>query len=626
MQRDAVQFSEVKAFWFEDEASFFLFYRIDHPLIQRPDSALEFSLNQGNSWTDVKDVQNIHQHDAVDCGNVARCGSLSQKADTQVADIRLRLRFHKDSELADLAEFPVVIVKSSSPFKRSFYIYGIFDTSNTYVQWRGRHQFPGLSHEQAEAYGLRRAYRIQNVEAQIPSSEPDSVNPSLYGKPSSCDGTKLDAPIISSDQGEDHWMINQIDSTYAQVCASSEVHDANGQYFAVAIGRKNPVVAAITQDLQLSYTKVTQVPLVFAVCSAIDQAYLDFQLKRLKIESHPIDQCLDRDQLSPESLLSLLYAKIVVAKQNLGPDIALIIVLHYSDSTFSQAVTLLFGQALEAIANDKNFPRVAAFFIYDSFAPESLPLAKQASVIWCPMAGAEEEKLSSCTFQPASVVVGSLELRNSPALPDYTSFLNLSNEQINGAKIENFSIYAPRETGETGRLIFENVGQMNYVFNPFDQLQLSASETLSFCRLNDPFELFGFESLDKVNPLSANTLSELPDVHRETKLDRSYSLGVRMTVPFFVSIQYSSTVAIGPKNYIAYLALRGKRTVSDAFGAAILRSEALPFANVLSKCTQYCQHPAFDESGSYVLARPWYEEFAQRCYNPLIPTWQKEVL
>ncbi len=620
LQRDILTFPLAKAFWYEREATLFVFYRLEHPLVQRAQAVLEMSLDGGDNWLDTAAIQNVHQHLASDCGPQVLCGSLSLLRDQALAKLTLRYRYHRDASLGDQTQIAVVQVRAQSPAPQSYSLYGIFDATNTYVQWRGRHQFPGLSHEDAQALGLRRLYRVLATKNQVNSSSFNRLNPSLYGALSSCEGQTLEGAPLFSEAGDDLWQFGQVPVTSAQVCADTEVNQARGTAREIAVARKNPIVEELPQDLQLSFAPTYQIPLIFAACDATDQDFLSFQAERLHFPQRTADLCMDRGRFNPESIIALLYAKIVAAKQTQKLEVSVVLILHYKEAELSAAVVSVVGQALAKIADDELYPRVAAFFIYDSFAPETDIMAQQKSVIWCPTHDGRDDGLASCAYQPAEVVLGSLEVRSAPTLPDYESFLSLDETQKTGAKIDKLDIYAPRETSDTGRIGFVERDGASYIFNPFDRLTLGPTDFVSYCPLRDPSQAFGYRFLDPAEPEKVaipSPLRQLPTRGREK--NETYNLGVRLPVPFLVAVRYTTAAALGPKNFTAYLALRGKNTVDEAFGAAVLAGQPLPFRGVLSQCTQYCNHPAFDESGSYALARPWTEEFATRCYQPLLP-------
>ncbi|WP_141733978.1 hypothetical protein [Oligoflexus tunisiensis] len=623
--REPLHFALAKPFWFEDESTFFLFYQLDNPQAFRPEGSLELSFDQGETWQDIGFWTYLHPHEEVDCGRQSLCGSLSIRWTEPIASVQLRYRYHRDAELAESQSIPVVSVHRTSPLRRSFSIYGVFDAMNAYVQWRGRHSFPGLSHEEAEALGLRRPYRITGIRAQVDSSEPDRINPSLYGTSSDCGGADLGPHTMGSEQGADSWLMVRVGPAFAQVCGWTEVMDGEGSYHAVAYGRKNPVVENIVQDLQLAFTKAEQVRLIFATCQAVSQDYLDYQVDRLHFTTNRIDYCMDQGNFNRETIVSFLYEKVLAARQNTGQDLALVLILHYNLRELSPVIVDVVGQSLAAIANGEQFPRVAAIFVYDSFPAVSSSGMTPTSLIWCPteVQDGETSTLSSCAFQPSKFVLGPLEVRSAPVLPDYESFQEMDDAQKWGAKIDEFAIYTPREPDSGGRLTYVRANDLHYVFNPFDQLPILARESLSFCPLHDFAQVFAYQILTqrgiRGGSEAASSVSLLPMEHRLRNEDRVYNLGLRLQAPFLVSVRYTTSSAIGPKDFVSYISIRGQQSLTDELGEAALQNKPLPFRSVLTKCTRYCQHPAFDETGRYILNGPWYEEFATRCYQPQLP-------
>ena len=69
-----------KAFWYESEATVYIFYHTMSSQKLRVDARVEFSLD-GQNWTDVKVAANVQLHEPVDCGEEEACGSDAEEAD-----------------------------------------------------------------------------------------------------------------------------------------------------------------------------------------------------------------------------------------------------------------------------------------------------------------------------------------------------------------------------------------------------------------------------------------------------------------------------------------------------------------------------------------------------------------
>ena len=77
---------------------------------------------------------------------------------------RSRERRLRDGELVLNAAEDVHIIAAGAPNNsRSAVLYGVFNEENTHVQWRLRHQFPGIRNEHAQDLGLRRELNVDDV-------------------------------------------------------------------------------------------------------------------------------------------------------------------------------------------------------------------------------------------------------------------------------------------------------------------------------------------------------------------------------------------------------------------------------------------------------------------------------
>lgn len=614
-----------QSYWYESEATTYIFYQLESSRRIRDEAVVEYSLD-GENWTDIALATNVQQHESVDCGPRVRCGSISLASQEAPASTHLRYRFHREGELADsTVNFisPVRIQRGSH--SRSFFVFGIFDETNSFIQWRGRNDFPGLSHEQAVFYGLRRPYKLSGLRVQNQSSEVSRLNPSLYASSSTCEGSEQPASELRSPAGDDLWLFFRIEDIYPQACMNVETVDAKGPFSAPALARKNPVLAPINQKLTLGFTEALQIPFVFASCQNPDAAYLQFQKDRLGMPEHPTDLCLESTNFNPSYLRQLIGERIAAARRSSNKTLALLFVLHYTDAAVGSSVALIMMQTLGALLDETLYPRVAATLVYDSFPPLIDPINFDSSLIWCPTLGSIEETqtLFSCYFQPAKIVVGPIELKTSPYLPDYASYRELDKDQKEGAAIEKLSILAPSEPLGFERLDVLEEGTSYNVYHPSDRLQVGASDYLNFCPENDRTGAFIFREISGVPPSEqvspSSRLIELPRYQNSNPQLRTFEIGLGLPYPFFVHLQYRSSAALGPKGLSGYIAIQGKSVISDELGAAVIQNQDFNLLGVLNRCTRFCRHPAFDDAGSYLASRAWHEEFQTRCYNPLIP-------
>ena len=233
------------ATWFEEEQTLFVFYEVTARQGLGDPSVIEVAYTTDTErvdWTPVDALVPVHEHLAVDCGMNALCGSASVAVPAEPRDVRIRLRYHRDGELALEPETVFNAIGPGTVWQnRSLVVYGVFNEENDRVQWRSRHQFPTLRNEQVEAYGLRRRFRIDD---QWAGSEPFDTDLSRYGYGLVCPDAfalTLLGPVETRDRavfGEDRLPAEFGDS--AMLCAEATVWDAAGPFVSSAPRPEEP--------------------------------------------------------------------------------------------------------------------------------------------------------------------------------------------------------------------------------------------------------------------------------------------------------------------------------------------------------------------------------------------------
>lgn len=616
-----------QSYWYEAEKTLFVFYRMKMTERVKPSALVEYQVEQG-IWTDVGRAPVIQKHHHVDCGPDQKCGSFSLKADKEPTQVGLRLRYSADGELADeFRSAPRVISQIAGTLDRSFYVYGIFDLTNRFVQWRGRNNFPGITHDEAMFFGLERPYSVDGHHGLSESSEISTVLPSHYGIIDPCSGTLLDPNKKFSDIGEDIWLQTAVPEAFPETCVTAHNFDASGPVDLSAVARKNPIVSPIEQDLTLRFTEAQLIPLIFATCESQDDDYLAFQKGRLAMPDTATTVCIESSDFNAESIRQLLLAKIKEARAAVTKSVALTIILHYTKEAQAQEIESIIAKSLALVLDDSLNPYVAATFVYDSFGKTAVPVAPKPAVIWCPTLNTLTQTLNSCYFSPAKLVLGPLEVRVSPLLPDYPSFLELDERQKSGIKVQKLRVLTPAEPSNEGKLeITAAEGEGYWIFHPDDKLNMKGSEYYSYCQKADPTLSLAFHmvsSEEGSKDAEPSFLQNLSIDHNKRLKDEVAQIGLFTPYPFYLAIDYRNTLAIGPKGLTGLLTIDQRKVpVNEELGSRILAEERIPMRKVLSRCTQYCKNPSFDDTGTYLLGRPWYQEFQTKCYEPKIPSFE----
>src|SRR5690606_26394267 len=242
-------FAIADATWFAHEDTLFLFYELWAEQGLHDQSLIEVSWTTDEAhqdWGRLSELGMSHTHVDVDCGAVTRCASASVYVPDEPRDVRLRLRWHRDGELALDAD-TVFNVVGPGPLHthRSLVVYGVLDESNRQIQWRARHQFPTLRNEEAQRLGLRRAFQVSDARyGQWILSPFSKSNPYGYGMPcgNGFEPAGLEQVQTSARAVFQPDLLPIAASDAPNVCAKATVIDGNGPFESTAWARKNPEV------------------------------------------------------------------------------------------------------------------------------------------------------------------------------------------------------------------------------------------------------------------------------------------------------------------------------------------------------------------------------------------------
>ena len=283
------------ATWFEEEQTLFLFARARADQGITEQSVLEVSWRTDDEivdWTPIDDLPKVHTHVEATCAPKRMCTSTSVRVEKEPREVKMRLRYHRDGDLALDAPTNLNVVGAGPDERsRSLVVYGVFDRINERIQWRGRHQFPTLRNEEVEGLGLRRYFEVRNARYGVYGGDPiDDRNPYLYGAGCPARFTDAGLEVVST---EERAVFQQRPvpveaSTANVVCGESTVMDALGPYEATAVARKNPETRPAFPTLRSPVADATPVKFFLAPCDrTIDRDHEEMQRQRLQMEDTP---------------------------------------------------------------------------------------------------------------------------------------------------------------------------------------------------------------------------------------------------------------------------------------------------------------------------------------------------
>jgi hypothetical protein len=643
------------ATWFEEEETLFFFYDVHAEQGLEPESRVEVSWRTDSAeqpWTPVSELAPVHTHVPVDCGPKARCGSTSVRVAERPRDVRLRLRYHPDGELAFEPRTAFnAIARGPAHTHRSLLVYGVFDASNRLVQWRARHQFPTLRNVRPQELGLRRHFAVQDAAHGEVGPLP-AGNPYGYGLQPACP-SRMEALGWGAVETEERAVFTREGlplsaSASPAVCARATVRDARGTFTAVALARRNPEVAPAFPLLRSPVRPSTRVGVVLRACgSTASEAHLRLQRQRLLLEGAP-EVCVDgwREPSFPAQLAAALRARVDAAR-SAGQDMVLTLVLHHAEqgAGLRSVVEAALGDVLLP-ERSRVSPRVNGAFVFDSAAHLVQQPELRRLVLWCP---GPREPTGQGGPPPEVPDIG-----QTP--PDYSGFCNLQADQTD-LQLGPFRLGAP--------LVFPSRSQYLTFLERYGEAQAGRTRTLDFrapvrtplsedVPLGDlavatffnnevltasPTDAFSFCSPGQEDPLGARLgasaavfrspltpegvlpLTLLPLAH-DSAPQASYPLGLAWGAPFRLDMVYEGGLAGSVSAFSFTVPFGISSSEPRAAGSELWTESEFDLSKVLVRCSRFCEHPTFDEDGTgasedvYNLRRPFRGGYHSDCYDP----------
>lgn len=638
--------------WFEDEETLFVFWEVQAEQGLGDPSVVEITWatdTERVDWTPVVDLEMVHTHVPVDCGHDELCGSASIHIPLEPREVQLRLRYHVDGELA-LEPDTVFNVINSGPShsSRSLVVYGVFDETNQFVQWRGRHQFPTLRNEHATDLGLRRWFSVdeQTYGTAVVATE---GNPFAYGircpedfVDAAIDGVETERRAAFNDQS-----LPLAASDDALVCGASTVSDATGRFTTPAFAHKNPEVRPAFPMLRSPIEQAARVDFFIAPCTrVISEDHEEMQRQRIL---RPNLETTCSEGWQGDDWVDDLAAQIsdaIEARRPQGDDMVLVVGLHRDEPGLADAVE----EALLMVVPEERHrasPRLAGAWVFDSATREVSP-DLTSSTLWCPAEVSDDANpldpaLRSCPIAPDNpdLELGPFSFGTLPILTDRADYLDFidtySKRQAGEVKALEFS--TPYFATTTEHIDLGSFGTITFLND--ESIDADPTDAFSYCPVDSPLNVFfrsdiiadaGFYDLiaadcdeGVLDPTFCDAaaagvlpLSFLPEWHGLAQESR-YDLGIFWDFPFLLRMEFEAFLA-GQGSAFNFSVPFGIGTDGEQYlGTFTWTTETFSLEDELGHCTRFCDHPTFDSAGVYHVTDLFRATYASSCYRPVYP-------
>ncbi len=650
------------ASWFAEEETMFVFYDVSALQGIGDPSVIEITYvtdDERVDWTPVDDFETVHTHLPVDCGTTSLCGSVSIHVEEEPRDVDIRLRYHVDGELALEADTVFNVVgPGPAHLNRSLVIYGVFDESNTWIQWRARHEFPTLRNEEAQFYGLRRYFAIEDQRyGDLGFSDDSGVgtrnNPYGYG----VDCSSLFAPAFDSTAALTTWEraifnYEQLPTSASEeeaVCSQATVVDATGTFVTTAYARKNAEVRPAFPELRSPIVEATPVKFFLEPCDRnISQDHETMQRQRLQMEGTS-STCID-DWNSPgfADSLAVKFQDAIEDERAAGNDMVLVVGLHRDQDG---VVPVVEDALMQVVPEERHrgSPRVAGAFVFDSEIRGLDEPELEQSTLWCPASipdGTDIPDTSelTCAILPDNpeLNLGPFSFSQLPILPDRDQYLDfiVDYSKAQAGSVEELAYLTPEFATTTDHADLGEFGVLTFLSDEYIATQ--PDDAFSYCVNDEELNFFVFRSdllqsdivqqaiqeqcdsgqLDETFCLYATQgilpIESIGEWHAQT-LESQYELGVYWDFPFLLRMTYES-VAAGSAGAFGLCVPFGFRSTGEGlYGSAMWLEDTFPMEKTLTQCTRFCDYPTFDSAGVYQVMDSFRSDYATTCYGPDFP-------
>jgi len=621
------------ATWFEAEQTMFVFYEIHAQEGLSEFSVVELTYRTDDvdqPWTDLLQEEAVHDHVAVFCGPRTLCGSYSLHVETPPRDVGLRIRYHRDGELALNAPLNYSVVADGPVHtNRSAVLYGVWDEENLHVQWRLRHQFPAIRNHAAQRLGLRRRFSVDGIGSGdlIDGRVLFSGNPYGYGALSTCPADFLThnnaTELTTTDRAMFDTTAFVIDSYPHEVaCADVTVTDALGTFTATAIAQKNPQTRPAIATVTSPTDDATRLAYQLMVCGdRTSQQHQDMQRQRMLLDDgHPVICIDDYGTAGFADRLAARFTDDADRVRGAGLDMVIVIALNRPENAINASYAV--EQALEQVLTeegDQSSPRVAGAFVFDSSAHfVTLPNSSR-QIMWCPSLVPTNQV---CDFAPTTRIPinSDLSLAQLPILPGEDQFETFIDEYGVGqtGEMTTMSFRTPQRTPVSTNVPIEEFGVATFFNN--EALTPEPDDGFSYCANADTgLVVFSVEGFEGVLPISL-----LGQIHPALQAER-YPLGLAWDFPYLMQVNYDARLAaavVVPEEVpdeLGLVAAFGIATPTEAYlGSGLWQQDAFDMSGALDQCTDFCDHPTFAASGVYNVD-DLFPDYANRCYRPTFP-------
>ncbi|MBP6218319.1 MAG: hypothetical protein KA436_07015 [Oligoflexales bacterium] len=655
----------VYAHWFENEKTAYLFFELHETDQAFLDPVFELAFSEqvlpaGRKEHDFKVIdfsQGVHEHTWQVCAPKTYCGSISWPQTTKIDRVKLRFRYDRSSPLAlDTEIIPSAhFVSELGNDSFSAIPFGVFDSKNQHIQVRIHHNFGVPSHDWILKSGMKKKFAYRNpqlIQKESLLTEVRSFMDSHNGFPfpaKFCPSLSSGTQLIAN--RHEWWLPDEFSSSDNDdlgACLDVDFMDKNQNVFfsQPAYAMRNPIVGT---DAQFSFPTplrdLTQIPILIEACSDVpgseslrSEDFLSYQKYILGVTERSVDVCF-RIHNTPDfkdRLKNHLVTRLSTAKSQGGnQDFIFVVIFNERLSLEFFDVHAAIAEAITNLASGERenvSPRLVGGFVYGSTSSFAPTQAQTKYVLWCPQTEQEDRQdplnrdltKSNCTTlkTPELKILGINFILPMGPLPDLETYEDYVKRHGDKGLAKNPQLRLVSVPSNTNTRI-EKEQQVSYL--DAQRITIAPHEYIKVCSQKPeasrilPALRFQSSAHTELDGLS---IFEIESLWTSDEDAAEYRIGIQWEYPFMGGISYKSDLQIGIGPIVSPIPFVRSQQNYKEIGDQKWQTQVWPLGQFLWKCQKYCDHPYFDEAGTYQLTKAWRaENFSGNCPELKIPSW-----
>jgi hypothetical protein len=424
-------------------------------------------------------------------------------------------------------------------------------------------------------------------------------------------------------------------------CFAADFLDKEGAPILAGVqgfARRNPEIRSADVRVNTPLTAARQLPVFVRVCesdpfagSLVDQEFLEYQSKVLAMDGRAIDVCFRNggEATFRAEVASHLTSRLLTARaEPATSDMIFVILLHENFSVEFLTMQGIVAEELSRLIQEdrtKTSPRLVGGFVYAGSTGFSPTAAQSQLLLWCP------QELDRSVLDPINAPLADLNCTILPAAKLDLRFINFVTPLGPLPALQQYKDYVKRY-GETGiarrpQLSFSSVptgpntiqeDETSVTYFDGERFVINTGEYARFCadKLTPDINSFRFRTPDLPVDIAGLDPFTISRVWLTDDAPNSYRIGLSWEYPFVGRLTYTSAIS---GQVVSIVPFQRSFRSYEILGDEKWNRASWDLGSLTEICRAYCDHPFFDEHGTYQATRSWLTAAPLECPRSVYP-------